>query len=534
MSGKKVDYLWKNSLLGRKVTVLLIVLLSGCGRAGVASSPILPSSMTSPSQAFTIIPPSRTFTSSPSSTEILPSRTATQTDSPWPTRTFSVTPTFPLTPTRGLPPSATFSPKEECPPPTFAKVNIQFAQDVRDYGPQILEYIRANGDRAELDRQIEKLGRNIEETDDTTGEKKVVFVPDSIAFTEADVTGDQIKETIITIKQSENWLGYVEMGIFVVGCRDHQFALLHSLHPNGLGFYFIHTVEKFSRIVDIRDLNANGILEIVISGGFSPAQGEVFISTYIFEWNGTDFRSLIYPIVEDPFTWGNRSLNRLPEFKDMDGNGTTELLLPWYKTHGFCSDDLITPAKGVYMWDGEYYRYMWLDPGDPIYRFQAAFYADDYTTIALYDRSEAMYRRTINDSSLKPFYSQEWGKKNNRYACDGKSTEPDEPQRIIAYSRFRLLELLVYLQKMDAAESDWEYIVANYPESSVGYQYASLANTFWEAYQKGNNIGDACATVQDETYKDSDSILGPLKYGEGLIHGPTLETICPFTDHPGG
>jgi len=539
MGAIKVEYFRKNSSLGRKTAVFLIVLLFGCGGQEARSTSVLP--FPTNGKAIDSFPLSPVWTETataflPSAPTLSPTATATQAKRP--TRTETLPPTQPAlptarpTPTLGLLPSATLGPAETCPPPTYAKVNIHFAQNIRDYGSEILEYIRANGDRAGLEKQFEKFGGNDEEVNKITGKSEAVFIPDRIYFTEADVNGDLSKEIIITIKQISiisSWLD--DIGIFVVGCRGNQFQLLDS--GNEL-FYDIGTVRTGSGILAIRDLNANGIPEIVVTGGYIPGMGEVDYGTIVLEWNGSAFRSLIYPIAEDPGSWGNRSLDQLPSFKDMDGNGTTELLLPWYVPLSYCDDLPVTPWSGVYMWDGVYFRFMWTDLGDPTYRFQAAFNGDYYSNIALYDRSEAMYRRTIIDSSLKSFYSLDWGKKNNRDWCDGKPHEPEEPQRIIAYARFRLLELLVYLQKMDAAESDWAYITANYPETAIGYPYASLAKTFWDAYQNGKNIDEACTEVRDLASKDSDDILEPLKYGEGLIQGPTLDTICRFHSDAGG
>jgi hypothetical protein len=217
----------------------------------------------------------------------------------------------------------------------------------------------------------------------------------------------------------------------------------------------------------------------------------------------------------------------------MDGNGTTDLLFPIHGVDSAC-DEPVSLWKDVYMWDGEYYRSMWEDPGEPSYRFQAAFNADYYTKIALYDKSEASYRKAINDSSLKPYYSQDWGKENNRWRCDGKPAEPYEPQRIIAYARFRLLELNIYLQEMGAAKSGVLYLADNFKETTPGYRYALLAIAFWNAYSVRNNLDDACATVRYEAAQFEKEVFGPLDYGDGVIRGPTMETICPFHSDKGG
>lgn len=521
MCGIKAEYLWKNFLSSRKAAVFLMVLLSGCGKAYTSQGPSFPSSMVLPYQSSTVITASDTFTPSPTSTGIASNLTTTQTASPRSTWTMTPTATNWPTPTRGLPPSATPGPQEECPIPTYAKVSIHFSEKVSDYGPQILEYIRANGDRAGLDQQIEKLGRNVEEVNNTTGEKKTVFIPDKIVFTEADVTGDQTKEIIMTIMQPSAIKDY-DMGIYVVGCRGNQYQLLSD---GNFPFSWQRVKPNWSRIDAIRDFNANGISEIIFSGGDTNASGggDMDMYSYVLEWNGAGFRSLLE---EQPYRMGIWSYWNFPEFQDMDGNGTTDILFPRHIVDSAC-DEPVTLWKNVYMWDGGYYRSMWDDPGEPSYRFQAAFNADYYIEIKLYDRSEASYRRAINDSSLKPYYSLEWGKENNRQRCDGKSPEPNEPQRIIAYARFRLLELNIYLHEIGAAKSGVLYLADNYKETTPGYRYALLAITFWDAYSVRNKIDDACAAVRYEAAQFEEEVFGPMNYGK-YYPVPSLETICPF------
>jgi hypothetical protein len=441
-----------------------------------------------------------------------------------PTSTMTAHPTIRPTPTSGLPPTATRSPKETCPPPTYEKVAITFAEEIEEYGPQILAYIRANGDRGGLKEQLEQLGRNVETiVNEDTKEKAMVFFPNRAQFTETDLTGDLSREIIVALKQKSG--SNYDLGVFVVGCRDNQYQLLSDRYH----FFSRWTLDGWSKILDIRDLNANGIQEIILSAGHLVAPGEVFVDTSVLEWNGMSFRSLIDPVYEDPIYWGNTSLNGFIEFRDIDGNGTTELLFPWHLTIAYCGKGPISPWAGVFMWDGRYYRFIWRDPGDPEYRFQAAFNGDYYSQIHLYDQAEESYRRAINDSSLRKFSMQEWSKEALGDWCTVPiDTEPGEPQRIIAYARLRLLELNVFQQKMAAAESGWIFISENYTETNPGYRYAILAKTFWETYQSRRNIADACAAVKNQAAQDQEGILGPLHYGESAIPGPTVETICPF------
>ena len=385
------------------VSVVFLGLLAGCNPAGSApASPTIPMALMATTElstaavtaAYTQPASTETQTSSPTKTQ-LPSTTAR----PSPTPSVGFLPTIRPTPTHGLPPTATLSPREECPPATNEKSDIHLVEEMDDYGPQILTFIRSHGGRADLKEQLEKLGKGFEGVNKETGEKEWVFFPNIADFTEADLTGDQSKEIIITLYSLIN--GYYDMGIFVVGCGNHQFLMLSG----GDNFIFHHAADPWSRIVDIRDLNANGLLELVISvGSVVTGSGEADVYTIVLEWNETVFRSLIYPDLEDPWTAGSATFMQDVILKDIDHNGTIELLFPHYGKMERCDLEMgpITQWSAVYMWDGEYYRYIWKDPGVPEFHFQAALDGDYYSLIGLFDRAETSYLRAVFDESLKP------------------------------------------------------------------------------------------------------------------------------------
>lgn len=228
---------WKGSIrrfLLKTSASFLMVYLCGCAPVPPSISPAL--EVNSGTFSF---PPEWTGTATPIEFPRYPTNTTTLTQTVTetpeattttePSSTKTAVPTHRPTPTRGLPPTITLNPKEECPPPTYAKVEIHSADFISDYGPQILNYFQAFGDRAELEEQLERIGHYEERTINAeTGETKRVFVPNVALFTEVDLTGDQVKETLITLKQQSYDGSQMEIGVFIVGCRDHQFRMLHS------------------------------------------------------------------------------------------------------------------------------------------------------------------------------------------------------------------------------------------------------------------------------------------------------------------
>ncbi len=428
-------------------------------------------------------------------------RTLPPTQTPFPTQTKTSRPTFIPTPTRGLPPTITLSPKEECPPATGAKVEIRFSYEMQEYSAQILDYFRAKGDRADLEMQLGRLGTAL--------------------FTEADVTGDQAKETILTFKQSGGDGYFMQIGIFIIGCRERQFRLMHAEYLRSLT---ASEAEK-SGVADILDINADGLLEIILSR--LEMQGTLhndWSNWYnVIGWDGTRLRSLFERLDNyDQLPW-IEATNSWIEIRDIDGNGTKELLFPNDFFAPYCGLGPYRLKKGIYIWDGEFYQFMWTDPGTPRYRFQAAFDGDYYAWHGLYDKSEKMYLKAINDTALKVYL-----KEDPIGGCVTPPKEnPDEPTQIMAYTRFRIMELHAYLHKINEAENELNYLVSNYEATTPGYLFASWADIFWKAFQVDQNIDDACSAVMDAAGPYEKTGFGLMFYGD-LNPGPTLDTICPF------
>ena len=74
-----------------------------------------------------------------------------------------------------------------------------------------------------------------------------------------------------------------------------------------------------------------------------------------------------------------------------------ELLFPDEFFAPYCGLGPYRLEKAMYMWDGEYYRFMWTVRSAPVYRFQAAFDGDYFASIGLYDKSEKMYQQALTD-----------------------------------------------------------------------------------------------------------------------------------------
>jgi alpha-tubulin suppressor-like RCC1 family protein len=471
--------------------------------------------------------PTRTITQSPTRTATrLPTRTST------PTVTF--TPTYHPwpTPTWGLPPTITRGPKQTCPPPTNAPVDMPFAEDPLEYGPWILAYIRAQGNAEGLPALLDGLSVRMFEQD----------FHDTSAVYREDVTGDLTDEIIVSLFQAEqgHLSGFGEpfkaMTVFIVGCRDDQYRMLYqSTVGSALRGFF-----AASGIAAIRDINADGIREIVYSYEADEAMhGNEFFVSDILGWDGATFRKLLLPPPESspasgmyiagPSLVSGISINSIPEFHDIDGNGTLEILFPDRSIPRLCDEGPMRISKDIFMWDGANYRYMWTDPGSPEYRFQAAFDGDYFTLAGLYDKAETSYLRAIHDRDLPAFDVVEWSKKALNQCCYCGYSDPDEPYRIEAYARLRLLELYAFLGREDDAKTVWEYVRTHFSEETAGYAYAALAKVFWDSYSVDRDIQAACVLVRDQSEVDRDKVFGEMGFYGSSSTYPNAQTICPFS-----
>lgn len=509
---------------------VLLGLLFGCQPAGMADTTVSPfqESATKTADSFATDKFSITTTHTETatlfgSTETPTARFAgpgTSTPSPtenpthWPD---GFTPTTRPTPTRGLPPTATLSPRETCPPPTGADAPIQLLKDPAQYEQPLLTYLAARGNLHEFKESLESL----------IGETRSL----DVEVFEEDVTGDLNGEFLISLAAWDS------AAIFILGCRNGEYAVFHRI----LLANWEESSRWFASLTAIMDINGNGIKEVVYSFMANAGMRFTDVSAQVLEWDGKGFRELMQDDPDPGSEWNRYAVDAGIGFRDIDENGIMELIFPasmFWNDEGMgvyrgCDGGVDRNTFAIWMWDGEYYRFMWREAVPPVYRFQAALDGDSFTSIGLYDRAEEMYLRAVFDDALKPGSFGDW---TFDMKCDligsGKS-DPTEPPRIRAYARFRLTELYVYLGRVMEAGSHRSYLRTSFPLGSPGYIYAYLANAFWWAYVKDGSMTDACAAVRDEAEKFHADVFGLFGNYGFYNSGPTLENICPFTSPAG-
>ncbi|MBN1437818.1 MAG: hypothetical protein JW929_00275 [Anaerolineales bacterium] len=509
---------------GNILPLFVLGALIGCGPIALypTSTPALPSAAATATATRTLPPPSDTPTATPTKTPI-PTEDVPPYPTPWPE---GFTPTARPTPTRGLAPTATLGAMQSCPAPTEEIPDVHGLDNPAEYEAMLLAYLAARGELETFREAVVAGGGPIPEE----------YL--RITVVHAEVDNDSVEEWILSIRQPFAAEGIStpsggeahRTAVFVIGCRDRRYATLKVLvldRAEG---------DMASGLLAVTDLNANGVNEIVIATVESVSeQGGQSLFAKVLEWEGENFRELLLP---EGGGSADRALNAGVEFRDVDGNGTREILLPWNAwPDGAGVDCELGPGRNsaaVWMWDGDRYHYMWREFAPPQYRFQAAYDGDYYAYLGLYRAAETMYLRAVYDSSLRPASPADWQKDGGCPAADGLTPNPAEQQKIRAYAWLRLVELFVRVGRVREAEMHWDYLRKGYPIGVPGHIYAYLGSAFWWEYAKDSDISAACAAVRREAQKFEAEVFGPFGSYGAHNPGPTLESICPFDAPPGG
>ncbi len=516
------------------VLIFIFGILIGCNPAGTApessaSSTSLPSTgapglptMTG-TASNTPSPIEETETPTPSATKTrMPTDTAQPFPTPWPE---GFTPTVRPTPTRGLAPTVTLGAMQSCPAPSQASVSVVRLENPVDYEQMLLDQLAAAG-------ELNTFKQKVKANDNMITERDM-----QIVLFQAEVNNDSAEESIISIRQPYEAEGvlYGPVGVsyrtavFIFGCREHRYVTLHLLILDR------KEIDLPSGLLAVEDLNGNGIKEIVVSTVENIGnRGIQNLFAKVLEWNGAAFREVLLPDSQNHFA--GRTIDSVVEFRDVDGNGTKEILVPrkyWHDEAGVdCELGPDRNSSAVWMWEGDLYQYMWSEFAAPQYRFQAAYDGDYYSYLGLFRTAETMYLRAVFDSSLQPGSYVDWSRDGECPLAENAKPDATEPQKIQAYARFRLVELLVRVGRVLEAQTHWDFLRTHFPIGAPGHIYSYLANAFWWEYVKEEDVSAACAVVKQEAEKNKAEVFGLFgAYGQ-WNPGPTVDNICPFSSPP--
>jgi hypothetical protein len=324
---------------------------------------------------------------------------------------------------------------------------------------------------------------------------------------EVDLTGDGVPE-LITVSSK----------LSVFQCMSGQYQIIFEAADEA-------NLPIPPSLVTIKDLNADGLPELVIGSNHYLARAVTFIR--VVEWDGNGFHDLLpekeYSFQSDRtnlvYSWyGDYFIFWMIfpkiEFKDLDRNGTKEIIVSghvnmWYE----CRYGPWRDKSLVYSWNGKIFDLTGLELTPPRYRFQAVQDADRAALMGNYARALDLYQQVISSDQLEvwsptDFIKQDWSCRLDRKKWSTPTPFPidfHEYPNLAAYARYRMMLLHTVMGQAKTAQVDYDLLVNAYPDGKDGSIYADMASAFWKNYQASKNIQSACGqTIKfagDNPYK---------------------------------
>ncbi len=423
--------------------------------------------------------------------------------------------------TRAAPPIADTSPTPEAICPNAIDLSGSFSLDrpgknlIEIFQPQILAYLNAGG-------TADRLQRALEGPFDFDGEN----LPAIAHIYSVDITGNEVPEVVVDfglLVSQEN----IDGMMLVFTCRDEKYT---SIAEEPLIGYIISEDSPDHGIRAIRDMNANGIPEIVVSQIWVIGTHVNFTrNALIYEWDETQLSNLV--------DGGSQSFpntieiqNGDFEINDTNSDGTFELIAKNGLGRGPDVSILERDYTDIWAWDGNAFTLSCRKTATaPKYRFQAVHDGDDATQCEDYQPALAFYQQAIFDEQLLGW--SEGRSSSSGYQPEATPTpDPEERLRLSAYSRYRIMLLHAVQVYIPEATIVYDTLLEKFPPGTTGNIYAQMATEFWEEYTANGDITTACEAAIAFANANPEEILIPLGsgfYGWGRVYTP--EDICPFS-----
>jgi hypothetical protein len=397
------------------------------------------------------------------------------------------------------------APTEICPElggsvPTIRVSDQKIGLDVM-FTPQILAYLNAGGSAAGLEEVLGSL--KIDDGWEIWRSKAQVLT--------IDVTGDITPEIVMDLSFYVEGQ-YAEGNLYIFQCQDgHYFGgsqgwILGQVFSAG---------DPDPGIRDIRDMNANGVAEIVYSYlGNIGTHANFSRLFHILEWDGTQFRELIQGGVIEPNA--AEVANGDGEVRDFDGDGFPDLVLSHGSGHGPEASPPDRTHTDIWSWNGAAITKVCSEYASPEYRYQAVLDGDEATRCGQFDKALTLYQQAIFDESLLS-----WPRVSDGDA--GAADTLNQRQLLSAYARYRILLLHAKRGYLPEAQIVYDTLRSKFPMGTVGHPYVELARSFWDEFTASSDIATACGRAIAYTAAHTDELLDL-----GVITLENPYKICPF------
>jgi hypothetical protein len=297
----------------------------------------------------------------------------------------------------------------------------------------------------------------------------------------------------------------------------------------------------------IHDLNRNGLPELLFTtrafGGFGST---LFLQ--VVEWDGrgiynVPWLSPTYPYqpitflgVEDEGVYFEPGM---VEINDLDGNGTTEIIvhsgIPTH--HDTFAHGPWRAGKDIFTWNGEDYVLLYSEIDPPVYRFQAVHDADKAALLGKYDEALKLYQETIFSDkligwSLELYLQQKdiaatWY--NDNPTPTAPPASPEEYNHLAAYAHFRILVLHSLQGNITEAQTVYDTLHSEFPQGQPGFASALFGQYFWHAFQDTQDVAQACNLALESMGEQTEEIIYWLRDIHGWQAPRYLPIdLCPF------
>ncbi|MFN8527743.1 MAG: hypothetical protein U0670_03935 [Anaerolineae bacterium] len=298
-----------------------------------------------------------------------------------------------------------------------------------------------------------------------------------------DLTGEGTADFVVSLTTPD------EGGaIVILSCTNGRVT---SLYREALG-------GQSPSILRVEDMNADGRTDVLFSSQDCLSGRSCVVRTQLAgSVDGQRIVNLMAEVLEttDPI-----------RIDDMDGDRINEIIVQ-FGSEGSPETGPQRTGFTVYDWDGFVYRAALTQLEAPRYLVQVMFDADQAFAAGQYEQAAAMYNAAIANPALE-------------------SWQPDDRTVLPPYMLYRML--LAYSTLDDARRSDVQQaILVQYPDPATQPVYATMALTFWNAYQITNNLNSACLEVLSIIASRPEALSQLNRYGSA---SPTYtaQDLCPF------
>lgn len=313
---------------------------------------------------------------------------------------------------------------------------------------------------------------------------------------------------------------------YIMGCIDGKYQTLFETEVSGYSWP--------DSIVLVKDGNRNGLPEIILNGGYATQGWHEY---QIIEWDGQQFSKLALPYYPHPDERAIPvKVGSSIGYRDLNHDGILEIVVQTgIPTWEIYTSGLPWRNETLYFkWDGRHYIRYASEFASPIYRFQAVQDADQFVLLGEYDRALDLYQQAIFSDTLEWWSPERRAfEQDHYYNPDTKPPSPfsnsSEYPQLAAYARYRIIVLHLLQGHTSAAQIVYDTLQEKFPAGNAGHPYAEMAAAFWASYQTTPQIASACAHAIAYAGQHPE-ILIPLgsDYHGDQSRQYKPEDVCPF------